>query len=192
MSRVSSAKIIHEMSSDDGEGGRRGKTCDIIGRVMKRRAFSSFSVLELIVTSISGERTCAPLNVSAVLALQAEDGEGAVGQLVCPQDVYDMVRSNVRIGDAVTLTGMFRASPSCVSELDSDASTVTSIKSLKIGFKVGTAQILEKWDAQKLGEIYYDKSLADVIIEDVSEVESLHGLEHVQLSPFHKAKHTLP
>jgi hypothetical protein len=191
MSRVSSAKIIHEMLSDDvSEGGRRGKTCDIIGRVMKRRAFSSFSVLELIVTSISGERTCAPLNVSAVLALQAEDGEGAVGQLVCPQDVYDMVRSNVRIGDAVTLTGMFRASPSCVSELDSDASTVTSIKSLKIGFKVGTAQILEKWDAQKLGEIYYAKS--DVIIEDVSEVESLHGLEHVQLSPFHKAKHTLP
>eukprot|EP00961_Rhodomonas_salina_P196404 2650628-Rhodomonas_salina.1 len=140
--------------------GESGGRCELAGRVMKRRAYSSFTVLEIVATSINGACFSGPLTVSAVL-----QGAGGVGQTEgvekCPREVYDFVKGNLRLGDVVKLVGSFEG----ISEEDVLLPGAGMPSSRKLQFSVCDAALLEKWDASAHGDLYYSKpgtDLADV------------------------------
>lgn len=127
--------------------------CRVTGRVLKRRAFSSFSVLELVATSINGVRLSGPLTVSAVVDDQRR--AGGTGRDSCAHDVYEFVRTSVRLGDVVALEGFFVGSAGLLASAPTMSTAPPSI--WKVGFTVSTAAMLEKWDASMHGALYYTK-----------------------------------
>lgn len=106
------------------------KTEAMVGRVLRRRVFRSFVVLEVVVITESPRVGEHPVHASVVL--QAGSGES-----------YALVRSNVRLGDVV----------SCSLSIQEGA---PSTSPGKLRFDATHVEIFEKWDPRH-GTLYYTK-----------------------------------
>lgn len=104
---------------------------DVVGRVLRRRVFVSFLVLETVVVrrSMGGPQP-------ASVVIQA----GNPGALV--DDAFEVARC-IRLGDVVAFTGAVERDPD------------TTRKKLRIN--ATCAHILERWDAGAHGTLYYTK-----------------------------------
>jgi len=102
-----------------------------VGRVLRRRVFASFLVLEAVVVRKS---TGGPQPASVVI--QAGDAGARV------DDAFEVARW-VRLGDVLAFTGALERDPD------------TPRKKLRIN--ATCAHILEKWDAGAHGTLYYTK-----------------------------------
>jgi hypothetical protein len=145
---------------------------DVIGRVLRRRAFAHFSVLELAATSVGGERLAAPLAVCAILKAEAArwaDGAGAEAVPV-PADVFAFVKGSVRLGDVVQLAGVFDVADTrhdrdaggprdplgaAADACSPEAGAGTAPRACQ--FRVSAVALLEKWDRDAHGDLYYAK-----------------------------------
>lgn len=123
--------------SDLRESDHEMQTETIVGRVMKRRVYSTFSVLELVSTSICGDGLSKPITVAAVF------------QATGDYDYHAFVRTNVRLGDVVQVAGAFNR-----PYIRAECKLVNQPAS-KLGFDVCSILLLEKWDASAYGELYY-------------------------------------
>ena len=159
----------------------------VIGRVLRRRAFAYFSVLEVAATSVDGERLAAPRTVCAILKAEGAkwaDGAGVEAEAVS-EDVFAFVKGSVRLGDVVHLSGVFDEAgigsaldTPCeqpgqgITGEDGDGgrlsgllggrpshthSTPSSGTPKLPHFRVSAVALLEKWDASAHGDMYYTK-----------------------------------
>ena len=159
----------------------------VIGRVLRRRAFAYFSVLEVAATSVDGERLAAPRTVCAILKAEGAkwaDGAGVEAEAVSA-DVFAFVKGSVRLGDVVHLSGVFDEA-GIGSALDNpceqpgqamtgEGRDGGGLSGLLAGrpshthstpncgtpklphFRVSAVALLEKWDAGAHGDMYYTK-----------------------------------
>ena len=118
----------------------------VVGRVMKRRGFSSnICFVDLVITSLNDD-LISPTPLSCCLASppleDARKEGGNVGTARhCSLQVYEYAQDNVRPGDAVLVSGIFEASNDKAFETCS-----TSIWTK--GLRVLHVTVLEGWDPQ--------------------------------------------
>ena len=173
----------HRRTSETVKAAMEG----VIGRVLRRRAFAYFSVLEVAATSVDGERLAAPRTVCAILKAEGAkwaDGAGVEAEAVS-EDVFAFVKGSVRLGDVVHLSGVFDEA-GIGSGLDTPCeqpgqgitaeggdegqlsgllagrprhnhSTPSSGTPKLPHFRVSAVALLEKWDASAHGDMYYTK-----------------------------------